>query len=217
MGSANAVLVGMPMALCIAGCAMNGLTSPLPVQSAHMPSLPAQTAQAAQAAPLVQPSQSIALQLHAGANLNRDANGHALAVVARIYSLRDRDAFDQAPLTAFLSAQTEKEALGPDLIEVKEVVLVPGQRYQATQQISSGAAFIGVVALFHHPAPQRWRLTLPAAPLVDSGLVIGLHACALSVGRGGDGAWALLSAATCQATATATGQARPVRPTNSEA
>jgi type VI secretion system protein VasD len=43
---------------------------------------------------------------------------------------------------------------------------------------------VGVVALFHTPAAQRWRLTFPAADAERQGVTVGVHACALSVGAG---------------------------------
>ena len=46
------------------------------------------------------------------------------------------------------------------------------------------AAYIGVVALFRAPAGQRWRVSFSASEAQKSGITIGAHACALSVGAG---------------------------------
>ena len=64
---------------------------------------------------------TITIKLHAGANLNADANGQPLAVVARIYKLKQNAAFQQATYDVFLSPQKEKEVLGAELLEVKEI------------------------------------------------------------------------------------------------
>lgn len=142
------------------------------------------------------PPRSVALRLHASPKLNADKRGQPLALAVRLYKLRQKDAFEQAPYSAFLNAQAERESLGPDLVEVREIMLVPGQRYEVTEKISREAGYLAVVALFQRPAEQRWRTTVPAADAERDGLNIGLHACALTVG-GSSGA-ATLSSVRCQ-------------------
>ena len=127
------------------------------------------------------PPRNVSIRLHAAQRLNTDAEGRPLALVARIYKLRQSAAFEQAPYDSFLDAQREKAALGADLMEVKEVLLVPGQRYEVQEKVSKEAYFIGVVALFRAPAAQRWRATFGAADAERGGITVGLHACALSV------------------------------------
>ncbi|WP_402718947.1 type VI secretion system lipoprotein TssJ [Janthinobacterium rivuli] len=139
------------------------------------------------------PPRNVSIRLHAAQRLNTDADGRPLALVARIYKLRQSAAFEQAPYDSFLDAQREKAALGADLMEVKEVLLVPGQRYEVQEKVSKEAYFIGVVALFRAPAAQRWRATFAAADAERGGITVGLHACALSVSG-----MATLSAPRCQ-------------------
>ncbi len=154
---------------------------------------------AARSAP--ETARDVPIRLHAASALNLDRHGRPLAVLARIYKLRQQVAFQQAPYAAFLDAQKEKDALGADLIDVKEVMLVPGQRYEVIEKISRDAAFVGVVALFRSPAPQRWRLAYSAADAAMGGITVGVHGCALSSGSGaqsiGVGA-NLLSPVRCQ-------------------
>ena len=142
------------------------------------------------------PPRNVRIHLHAAQRLNTDAEGRPLALVARIYKLRQSAAFEQAAYDSFLDAQKEKAVLGADLMEVKEVLLVPGQRYEIEEKVSKEAYFIGVVALFRAPAAQRWRATFAAADAERGGITVGLHACALSVGGGG--AMAALSSVRCQ-------------------
>ena len=141
------------------------------------------------------PPRNVSIRLHAAQRLNTDADGRPLALVARIYKLRQSAAFEQAPYDSFLDTQREKAALGADLMEVKEVLLVPGQRYEIQEKVSKEAYFIGIVALFRAPAAQRWRATFAAADAERGGITVGLHACALSVGGG---AMAALSSVRCQ-------------------
>ena len=127
---------------------------------------------------------TVSIRLHASEALNLDASGRPLALVAKIYKLRQVAAFQQASYDTFLNPQKEKELLGPDLIEVKEVTLVPGQRYEISEKVSREAYFIGIVALFNNPAPLRWRVNFAATSAEQTGIIIGVHACALTVGTG---------------------------------
>lgn len=153
------------------------------------------------ARPAPETARDVPIRLHAASALNLDTRGRPLAVVARIYKLRQQVAFQQAPYDAFLNAQKEKDALGADLIDVKEVMLVPGQRYEVIEKIGRDAAFVGVVALFHSPAPQRWRLAYSAADAAQGGITVGVHGCALSSGAGAQaigGGANLLAPVRCQ-------------------
>ena len=129
-----------------------------------------------------QPPRNVVVRLHAAPRLNVDARGQPLALLVRIYKLRQRGAFDQAPFAAFLSPQAEREALGADLVEVREVTLVPGQRLDVSDRLARDTPWLGVVALFHAPAGNAWRAVIPAADAEGTGMTIGLHACALSAG-----------------------------------
>lgn len=126
----------------------------------------------------------IALRLHAAPKLNADAQGRPLAIVARVYTLRQNAAFDAAPYATFLTPGADHEAFGADLVEVKDVTLVPGQRYEVVEKVPRDAAYVGVVALFHSPAPQRWRMSFAAAEAEKAGITVALQACALSAGAG---------------------------------
>lgn len=138
---------------------------------------------AAQAEALKGP-RSIPLRLHAAPKLNADAKGRALALVARVYTLRQNAAFEAAPYATFLTPGLDREAFGADLLEVKEVTLVPGQRYEVVEKVPREAAYVGIVALYHSPAPQRWRMSFAAADAESAGVTLALQACALSAGAG---------------------------------
>jgi type VI secretion system protein VasD len=122
----------------------------------------------------------VAVRLQAAQGLNLDTRGQPLALLVRVYKLRQRTAFDQAPYAAFLSPQAEREALGADLLDVREVTLVPGQQFELNEKLAREAGWLGVVALFHSPQPQGWRLAFAAPEAEQGGVTIGLHACAMS-------------------------------------
>lgn len=132
----------------------------------------------------LKPPRSIALRLHAAPKLNADAKGRPLALVARVYTLRQNAAFEAAPYATFLTPGADREAFGADLLEVKDVTLVPGQRYEVVEKVGRDAAYLGIVALFHSPAPRRWRMSFAAAEAESAGVTVALQACALSPGAG---------------------------------
>ncbi|USX28643.1 type VI secretion system lipoprotein TssJ [Oxalobacteraceae bacterium OTU3CINTB1] len=130
------------------------------------------------------PPRNVAIRLHAAPNLNAGKAVQPMALATRIYKLRQTAAFQQMNFNAFLNAQTERELLGNDLLEVKEVMLIPGQRYEVVEKVTREAYFIAVVALFQAPAEGRWRLSFAAAEAEKAGITVGLHACAMSLGAG---------------------------------
>ena len=131
-----------------------------------------------------QPPRNVVVHLHAAPQLNVDTRGQPLALLVRIYKLRQRAAFDQAPFAAFLSPQAERDALGADLVEVGEITLVPGQKLDINDKLARDTPWLGVVALFHAPAAHGWRVAFAAADAERAGVTVGLHACALTVGTG---------------------------------
>ena len=131
-----------------------------------------------------QPPRTVALHLHAASRLNVDARGQSLALLVRIYKLRQRTTFEGAPYTVFLSPQAERELLGTDLVEVRELTLVPGQHLDLNEKLPRDAPWLGVVALFHAPAAQGWRTAFAAADAERAGVTLGVHACALTTGAG---------------------------------
>jgi type VI secretion system protein VasD len=130
------------------------------------------------------PPRTVPLKLHAAANLNAGSSAQALALAVRVYKLRQPATFQQLHFGVFLDADAERAALGNDLLEVKEVMLIPGQRVEVLEKVTREAPFIGAVALFRAPAPQRWRLVFPAAEAEKAGVTVGLSACAIGAGQG---------------------------------
>ncbi|GGY32754.1 type VI secretion system lipoprotein TssJ [Pseudoduganella albidiflava] len=133
------------------------------------------------------PPRNVNIRLHAAPTLNSGNGGPPLALVARVYTLRQAEAFERLSYAAYAgsaSMQAERELLGADLLEVKEVLLIPGQRYEVTEKVSREAGYVGVVALFRAPDGKRWRAAFPAIDAEKSGITLGLHACAMTVGQG---------------------------------
>lgn len=129
-----------------------------------------------------QPARTVPIKMHAATRLNTNARGQPLALAVRLYKLRQKDAFESTPYAAFLDPRQERESLGADLVEVREIMLVPGQRYEVSEKVAREAGHLGIVALYHTPASGRWRTTVATSEAERNGLNIGLHACAMSLG-----------------------------------
>lgn len=126
----------------------------------------------------------LTLRIHAGQVLNTDDQHRSLALIARVYRLKDKAAFLQTPYESFQDPAIEKAALRDDLIDVKEVLLKPGGKHEVVQTLTPETEYIGIVALFRSPAEQRWRFVFDAKASSQSGITLGAHGCALSVAEG---------------------------------
>lgn len=125
----------------------------------------------------------VKLSIEAGENLNI-SNGQAMAAVTKIYYLKTSDAFQQAPLTDLIDPQQEKTALGDSLLSEREITLTPGEVYRNVEKVPKEAVAIGVATLFYAPAPRRWKYVFDIKDAKDTGIVMGAHACALTVVTG---------------------------------
>jgi len=131
------------------------------------------------------PARPLKLRLAASDSLNVDATGRSLSLVVRVYKLRSPTAFLNAPYETFGNSAKEKEALADEVIESRELVLLPGQQQQINERWAREATHVGVVALFRAPAPQRWRYAFALENFqLHDGFVLGAHACTLSVASG---------------------------------
>ncbi|MDD1969115.1 type VI secretion system lipoprotein TssJ [Pseudomonas putida] len=129
-------------------------------------------------------SYSVPLRLHAGANLNQGNHKQPLAQVIKIYHLRAIERFEQTPFNSLLSTEEEEKALGTDLLDSRELLLVPNQHYETQENVSAEVQYIAVVAFFRQPAPRRWRVAYSTKDSETTGITLGIHACALTSTQG---------------------------------
>jgi type VI secretion system protein VasD len=128
---------------------------------------------------------SIKLRIAASDSLNVDPQGNSLSLVIRIYKLREPTAFLNAPHDVFGNPTREKEVLADALMDVREVVLQASGQYQLHDRWARQASHLGVVALYRIPNSVSWRYALELDTMPpEEGLVLGAHACALSLGSG---------------------------------
>lgn len=131
------------------------------------------------------PPKEITLTIHTARNLNADDTGHGLSAVLHIYKLKDSTAFNQASFDTLSNTTLAKQTLGADLIESKEQLLIPGQKYQFKEKVDAQNGYLALAVLFRTPNPQRWKLIAANAALQEKEpIIIGAHACALNVSNG---------------------------------
>jgi len=126
---------------------------------------------------------SVPLRLHAGRQLNVAEDGRSLAVVIKVYRLKEVDAFLTAPYESFADAAVP----GPGTAakdKAREVVLTPGAKNEVMETWNRDTPYLGVVALFRAPASDRWRMAFDLREIGRAGITIGIHDCAMSVGAG---------------------------------
>jgi type VI secretion system protein VasD len=126
----------------------------------------------------------VTLRIHAGDVLNTDPAGRSLSLVARLYKLKESDAFLQAPYDTFKDAPGDKPGPIQGAVDVREIVLTPGQKYEVVETVPNDATYLAVVALFRAPDPSRWRFVFDTKEAAKTGITLGVHGCALSVSEG---------------------------------
>ncbi|MBK0416921.1 type VI secretion system lipoprotein TssJ [Chromobacterium haemolyticum] len=99
------------------------------------------------------------LDLIASEELNAEAGQRPLAVVVRVYQLKDKAAFLAAPYSTLL--EQDQSALADDLLAIRQTLLRPGAAVSLREPYHQDATYVGVVALFRQVDPERqWRLLL---------------------------------------------------------
>lgn len=122
----------------------------------------------------------IPLRIHASDQLNSGNTNRPLSLVVKIYKLKSHETVMSAPYKAF----TDKPFEHADVVASRELVLLPGQRYEVEETIPKNVSHIAVVALFKSPEENRWRFVFDVSGSAKEGLTLGAHQCALSVSQG---------------------------------
>lgn len=123
---------------------------------------------------------SLRLRMHAASNLNGGSEARPLALVVKLFHVRDLEAFQALPFDTFLDEASIETGPTGSVLASREVLLLPGQRYDVHEPLSPGATHLGIVALFRNPAGNRWRFVFDSSAIESQGLLVGLHACAMT-------------------------------------
>lgn len=146
-----------------------------------------QTADKAAAPPVINPDlikpaapTKMPLRVHASDQLNSDGVNRPLSLVIKVYKLKSHEDFMRAPYAAF----SQSPYKGDDVVSSRELVLLPGQRYEVEEALPKDAPYLGVVAMFKSPETTRWRFVFDVSKSAKEGVTMGAHQCALSVSQG---------------------------------
>lgn len=125
-------------------------------------------------------SLKLPLRIHAGEKLNAGTSDRPLSLIIKLYKLKGYDSFSRTPYQSFSDGTFKSD----EVVDVKEIVLLPGQRYEVTDTMASGVSHFAVVGLFRSPEELRWKFIFDLEKTGKEGITIGAHACALNVTQG---------------------------------
>jgi type VI secretion system protein VasD len=126
----------------------------------------------------------LSVKIFGGEQLNTTSSGKSLSLVMKVYILRAPERLKTLTYPQIATAEGEKEALGDELVSVREITVIPGKSYDLTLKVPGDATTIGIVGMFRAPYSQRWKLGFDAKQSFDSGIIVGAHACALTASKG---------------------------------
>jgi len=126
---------------------------------------------------------TVKVRLDTGDALNSTSSGEPLALLVRIYQLKSDAGFSSLSYAQFAHPGDEKAALANEIVHVREMMLLPGKAYSIDERLDDQTRVIGIVALFHSPAPTRWKYAFDTTEPTDE-IAVGLHACSMTVGHG---------------------------------
>ena len=100
------------------------------------------------------------VDLTSRASLNPNGAGQSLSTVVRIYQLKDTKTFETLDYGQLQS--NDLDALKPDLLATKDVVLRPSASATVSEPMNEAAEFVGVVAFFRDAGKDAtWKLVVP--------------------------------------------------------
>lgn len=122
--------------------------------------------------------------METGEALNSTSDGEPLALLVRVYQLRTDAEFSALGYAQFADKSQEEALLGNEVLHVREMMLLPGKTYALEEKLDKDTQVVGVVALFHSPANERWKYAFDTEASDDDGISIGFHACSMTVSSG---------------------------------
>ncbi|MBV8156083.1 MAG: type VI secretion system lipoprotein TssJ [Dyella sp.] len=104
------------------------------------------------------------IRIETSDNANGDEQGRAMPIMVRVYELKSAAAFDRADF--FTLQNSDKKALGDDILAVDEFVMRPGGEKLVRRKSNADTTAIGVLAGFRELGRSVWRATwkFPEAP-----------------------------------------------------
>lgn len=117
--------------------------------------------------------------IEVGANVNPDAHGRASPVVVRVYELTSPAIFNTADF--FSLYERDRETLGPELVAVEELQLVPGEKRALDRTLQPTTRHLAVTAAFRQIERAQWRATMPVPLNKTTAVTVRLDGVTVSI------------------------------------
>ena len=96
------------------------------------------------------------IAIRADADLNQDIKGRGAPMLLRVYELKSEVAFQDADF--FALQNTDKAALGADLLAVDQYIIRPGETRQILRKSNPETVAIGIFAAYRDLPNATWRV-----------------------------------------------------------
>jgi type VI secretion system protein VasD len=118
------------------------------------------------AAPPQKESADLDISIASDRDLNTDPKGRGAPVLLRVYELRTDVAFQDADF--FALQNTDKAALGPDLLAVDQFIVRPGESRKILRKSHPETTSIGIFAAYRDLPNAVWRVSYKMPPAADA-------------------------------------------------
>jgi len=171
--NARCLPLSLIFAVALSGCGVFS-KSPPPLN------LPINAPPVTPVAEAVRAPEEFALKGLADESVNLDVTDLPLSVVVRVYQLRGREEFARLGFEALTGGRSDAALFPKDLVNVNELVLVPGTTQELNDKLLPETKFVGVVGFFRRPEPQYWRFLVDARAVRTEGLTFRAKHCYLT-------------------------------------
>lgn len=118
-------------------------------------------------APARKESAKLDIGIAADRDLNTDTKGRGAPVLLRVYELKSDVAFQDADF--FALQNTDKAALGADLLAVDQFIVRPGETREIKRKSNPETTAIGIFAGYRDLPNAVWRVVYKLPPAPDAG------------------------------------------------
>ena len=105
------------------------------------------------------------IAIKADADLNQDIKGRGAPMLLRVYELKSEVAFQEADF--FALQNTDKAALGADLLAVDQYIIRPGETRQILRKSNPETMAIGIFAAYRDLPNATWRVVHKMPPAFE--------------------------------------------------